>query len=204
MSPVSCHTDTDRHDLNHCLSYDSTHHQHTTQHINETRSNWSFRHTGDKQSAPPHTVPLACVTQSYIGAAWTRALDTWRLPPSAWLRQQTALLAKLAFATGAGCSAAARSKCVAASLSSAAERGPASQVPHCPPSTNGMRATVLSGLTVRWEPRGDAWEAGPRSAAELKKAATHFDRAAALHPAPALKASLADKAAWCRRQAGAM
>ena len=42
---------------------------------------------------------------------------------------------KLAFATGAGCSAAVRSKCVAASLSSAAERGPASQARHRPLST---------------------------------------------------------------------
>ena len=49
-----------------------------------------------------------------------------------------------------------------------------------------------------------AWEAGPRSAAELKEAAVHFDRAAALHPAPAVKASLAGKAVWCRRQAEGM
>eukprot|EP00964_Phaeocystis_antarctica_P099933 scaffold65682_cov82-Phaeocystis_antarctica.AAC.1 len=47
---------------------------------------------------------------------------------------------------------------------------------------NQMWALVLSGLTY-------AWEAGPRSAAELKEAATHFDRAAALHPAPAVKGS---------------
>ena len=60
-----------------------------------------------------------------------------------------------------------------------------------------MRAYVLGGLM-------DAWEAGPRSAAELKKAAKHFDRAAALHPAPAEKANLAVHAAWCRRQAEAM
>ena len=40
-----------------------------------------------------------------------------------------------AFAAGAGHSAAARSKCVAASLSSAAERGPASQASSCPLST---------------------------------------------------------------------
>eukprot|EP00964_Phaeocystis_antarctica_P107514 scaffold72222_cov54-Phaeocystis_antarctica.AAC.1 len=60
-----------------------------------------------------------------------------------------------------------------------------------------MRATVLSG-------RAGAWEAGPRSAAELKEAATHFDRAAALHPAPAVKANLAGCAECCRRQANAM
>ena len=48
---------------------------------------------------------------------------------------------------------------------------------------NEMRATVLSGQC-------DAWEAGPRSAAELREAATHFERAAALCPAPAVKADL--------------
>ena len=63
---------------------------------------------------------------------------------------------------------------------------------------NQMRAVALRGHF------GGAWEAGPRSAAELKKAATHFDRAAALHPAPAVKPGLADQAAWCRNQAGAM
>ena len=49
-----------------------------------------------------------------------------------------------------------------------------------------------------------AWEAGPRSAAELKKAATHYERAAALQPAPAGKAHYAGAAAWWRRQAEAM
>ena len=62
---------------------------------------------------------------------------------------------------------------------------------------HSMRGAVLSG--------GDgAWEAGPRSAAELMEAATHFDRAAALHSAPAGKAGLADRSDWCRRQAEAM
>ena len=60
-----------------------------------------------------------------------------------------------------------------------------------------MRALVLDGLFA-------AWELGPRSAAELREAATHFDRAAALHPAPAGKAALACKAARCRSQAEAM
>ena len=41
-------------------------------------------------------------------------------------------------------------------------------------------------------------------AAELKEAATHFERAAALHPAPAVKAELAGEAAWCRSRAEAM
>ena len=39
-----------------------------------------------------------------------------------------------------------------------------------------MRAMVLKGSR--------AWEAGPRSAAELREAAVHFQRAAALCPAP--------------------
>ena len=62
-----------------------------------------------------------------------------------------------------------------------------------------MRALVLSG-------GGGAWEAGPRSAAELKKAAAHYERTAALSPAaaPEFKAELARDAAWCRRQAEAM
>ena len=63
---------------------------------------------------------------------------------------------------------------------------------------NRMRAAVLSGQC------GGSWEEGPRSAAELKKAATHFDRAAALHTAPAMRASFADKAASCRRRADAV
>ena len=61
-----------------------------------------------------------------------------------------------------------------------------------------MRADVLGGHSF------DTWEAGPRSAAELREAAAHYERAAALHPAPAAKADFTDNAAWCRRQAGAM
>ena len=60
-----------------------------------------------------------------------------------------------------------------------------------------MRAFVLSGHLA-------AWEAGPRSAAELRKAATHYERAAALHPAPVFKADFADLADQCRREAAAM
>jgi len=60
-----------------------------------------------------------------------------------------------------------------------------------------MRATVLSGELA-------AWEAGPRSAAELREAAAHYERAAALSPAPAVKAAFADYAACCRRLAEAM
>ena len=61
---------------------------------------------------------------------------------------------------------------------------------------NQMRAVVLSGWC-------DASEVEPRSAAELWEAAAHFERAAALHPAPAVKADLAYNAAWCRRRAQA-
>ena len=63
---------------------------------------------------------------------------------------------------------------------------------------NDMRAAVLSGVSH------GAWEAGPRSAAELKEAAAHYDRAAALCPAPAVKANRVSLAAWCRSQAEAM
>eukprot|EP00964_Phaeocystis_antarctica_P052519 scaffold30765_cov66-Phaeocystis_antarctica.AAC.3 len=63
---------------------------------------------------------------------------------------------------------------------------------------NQMRAFVLSGQG------GGSWGAGPRSAAELKEAATHFDRAAALCHAPAVKDNLACNAEWCRSQAEAM
>jgi len=60
-----------------------------------------------------------------------------------------------------------------------------------------MRAAVLMGQFA-------AWEAGPRSAAELMEAASHYDRAAALSPAPAVKASFAGNAAWCRSKADAL
>ena len=56
---------------------------------------------------------------------------------------------------------------------------------------NEMRALVLNG-------HSGTWEAGPRSAAELKEAATHYDRAAALCPAPAMKAHFTKLADWCR------
>ena len=61
-----------------------------------------------------------------------------------------------------------------------------------------MRAVVLSRQSCGWE------AFGPRSAAELREAATHWERAAALCPAPALKANDAAAAAWCRLQAQAM
>ena len=59
---------------------------------------------------------------------------------------------------------------------------------------NQMRAHVLVG-------QSSAWEAGPRSAAELKKAAALFDRAAAMCDAPAVKAQKAYLADQCRRLA---
>ena len=63
-------------------------------------------------------------------------------------------------------------------------------------SANVMRAMVLSA-------QFDIWEAGPRSSAELKEAATHYERAAALCNAPAVRAHFADFALWCRAQAEA-
>ena len=65
---------------------------------------------------------------------------------------------------------------------------------------NQIRAVVLCGKS------GGFWELGPepRSAAELREAATHYERAAALCPAPAMKAVHAGHAAWCRSQADAM
>ena len=63
---------------------------------------------------------------------------------------------------------------------------------------NRMRALVLGG------PTGGSWVAGPRSAAELKEAATHFDRSAALCLAPATKTELAVFADLCRRRAEAI
>merc|ERR1740139_591840 len=62
---------------------------------------------------------------------------------------------------------------------------------------HGMRAEVLAGQLP-------AWESGPRSAADLKEAATHYERAAALIPAPVLKRNYESKAADLRRQAAAM
>ena len=63
--------------------------------------------------------------------------------------------------------------------------------------TNRMRAYVLCG-------QGGAWEVGARSAAELREAATHYDRTAALCDAPAGKAEFAHNAGWCRHQADVM
>ena len=65
------------------------------------------------------------------------------------------------------------------------------------PAANAMRADALSGAD-------GGWEVGPRSAAELREAATHYERAAALCPAPAMKAEYAELADRCRSRAEAM
>jgi len=61
-----------------------------------------------------------------------------------------------------------------------------------------MRALMLFGL------RGDSWEVGSRSAAELKEAATLYDRLVVLCDAPAGKAAYASYAIQCRTLAAAM
>ena len=62
---------------------------------------------------------------------------------------------------------------------------------------NNMRATVLCGQC-------DAWEAGPRTAADLKEATAHYERAAALSNAPLQKAAFAKRAGLCRQASEAM
>ena len=54
-----------------------------------------------------------------------------------------------------------------------------------------MRARVLSL-------QSNAWKPGPRSAAEVREAAAHFERAAALSNAPVAKAGFAGLAEMCR------
>jgi hypothetical protein len=61
-----------------------------------------------------------------------------------------------------------------------------------------MRARVLCG------DGGAAWEAGPRSAAELKEAASCYERSAALCDAPAWKAESSRLADECRIRAEAI
>jgi hypothetical protein len=62
-----------------------------------------------------------------------------------------------------------------------------------------MRAMVLSMRCC-----ASAWEAEPRSAAEFREAAAHFEQGAALCPAPAMKELFNSDAAWCRRTVEAM
>ena len=47
-------------------------------------------------------------------------------------------------------------------------------------------------------------EAGPRTAADLKEAAAHYERAAALSNAPLQKAAFAKRAGLCRQASEAM
>ena len=65
-------------------------------------------------------------------------------------------------------------------------------------NAHDMRALVLSGQC------GNAWEVGPRSAAELMEAATQYERAAALCSIPLAKAQFTGNAAWCRRAAASL
>ena len=65
-------------------------------------------------------------------------------------------------------------------------------------AAHGMRAAVLMGG------EGGEWEAGPRSTVELKVAAAHYERTAALCVAPAQKALLARNAGRCRSLAEAI
>jgi tetratricopeptide (TPR) repeat protein len=74
-------------------------------------------------------------------------------------------------------------------------------------TANHMRAMVLTGAGALLGslPQGSAgaWEVGARSAAELEEAATHWEQAAALCVAPAMKAEYTRLAGLARRQAGA-
>ena len=65
---------------------------------------------------------------------------------SALVRHQAARSVNSAFITGAGHSAAARSKYVAASVSSAAERTTAPQAPEIPPSTSAPGLSTCLGI----------------------------------------------------------
>merc|ERR1740139_1802418 len=76
-------------------------------------------------------------------------------------------------------------------LSKAVLRATDSKVGHL------MWAEVLAGQLP-------AWESGPRSAADLKEAATHYERAAALTPAPGQKGNYESNAAVLRSEAAAM
>jgi len=66
-----------------------------------------------------------------------------RYMATAWLRHHNAAPASSAFITGAEISAATRSKYVAASLSSAAERGPASQASPLRPLSTTARILLV-------------------------------------------------------------
>ena len=67
---------------------------------------------------------------------------------------------------------------------------------------NNGAANVMRAMALSLQGSAAAWEAGPRSAAELEEAATHWDRSAALSNAPTLKARKAGFADWCRSHVG--
>ena len=60
-----------------------------------------------------------------------------------------------------------------------------------------MRAEVLAG-------QSSAWESGPRSAADLKEAATRYERAVQLNPTPLQKRNFKSSAAALRSKVAAM
>mgnify|MGYP002004186688 FL=1 len=68
---------------------------------------------------------------------------------------------------------------------------------------NDDSANSMRGLVLLRKP-GGTWGAGPRSAAELREAATHFERCAAMCKFPAQKAQRTCLANWCRSQAEAL
>eukprot|EP00964_Phaeocystis_antarctica_P098578 scaffold64583_cov48-Phaeocystis_antarctica.AAC.3 len=61
-----------------------------------------------------------------------------------------------------------------------------------------MRAVVLSARG------GGAWGGWFRSVAELKEAATHYERVAAMQSAPVMKAKCVELAELCRRNAASI
>ena len=71
-------------------------------------------------------------------------------------------------------------------------------------TANHMRAMVLTGAGALLPPlppgSAGAWEVGARSAAELEEAATHWEQAAALCVAPAMKAEYSRFAGLARRR----
>ena len=82
------------------------------------------------------------VTRSHPRLNRANRHEEFHGPPhsAAALRHSSARRASSAFTAGASVSAADRSQCAAASLSSAAERGPAAQTPHPPLSTKARMA----------------------------------------------------------------
>eukprot|EP00964_Phaeocystis_antarctica_P075448 scaffold46541_cov57-Phaeocystis_antarctica.AAC.4 len=84
---------------------------------------------------------FSLVSRSHRCTALHTRPNTWLLPGS-WLRHQFALPPCSALCAGGLRSVAARSKCAAASISSAAERGPTSQASLCPGSTTARMTSA--------------------------------------------------------------